>query len=105
MYHGESPTAKDVGIEALRFVLVIACLFLGGFIMADINDRVEQSKGMQETVLSSEMVMMSEPTEEELARAHRYHGTQFSEQAKDGSWWFTNERGERCRLFPDRCKP
>lgn len=42
-----------------------------------------------------------EPTEAELAAAHRYHGILYAEEDENHEWYFVRE-GKRCRLFAYR---
>ena len=42
-----------------------------------------------------------EPTEAELAAAHRYHGILYAEEDASHEWYFMRE-GKRCRLFSYR---
>jgi len=86
-------------IELTRWVLTLACIGLGGFIVLLAAERAEKNAPR---IVSSEVV---EPSERELAAAHRRHGINYSWEDNRGEWWFTNERGEKCKLFADRLRP
>ena len=92
-------------MEALKF---LGQLFLFIFMLVAFMVLITSlgcSPAPETKVLSSGIAWVSEPTEQALEKAMKYHGVLFAYQDRRGEWWFTNSEGETCKLFPESWRP